>query len=184
LLWLLREQPDYGYRLKIRFEERVGPAWPLNIGQVYQSLQSLARGGLVVEVGAECERGARSRRLFEITPKGVRTLEQWLQRRAFRPCAVHDETLIRLFDLEHMSYGDSIAMLERQERVYKRLLLGMNVAPPPPGGTAPGGAALLRAMSMEAGRLHAEAHLRWLSFCRQQLAALCAAAGRATAATG
>ena len=27
LLWLLHEQPDYGYRLKRRFEERMGGVW-------------------------------------------------------------------------------------------------------------------------------------------------------------
>ena len=52
LLGLLREQADYGYRLKRRFDERVGSLWQLNIGQVYQTLSALKREGLVaVTVG-------------------------------------------------------------------------------------------------------------------------------------
>ena len=34
LMGLLREQTDYGYHLKQRFDDRVGNAWRLNLGQV------------------------------------------------------------------------------------------------------------------------------------------------------
>jgi DNA-binding PadR family transcriptional regulator len=52
LLALLREGPKYGLRLQHEFESRTGEAWPLNVGQVYTTLQRLERDGLVQTDGA------------------------------------------------------------------------------------------------------------------------------------
>ena len=58
LLALLSEGPKYGLQLRDDFEARTGEVWPLNIGQVYQTLGRLERDGLVVSDGE----GARARR--------------------------------------------------------------------------------------------------------------------------
>jgi DNA-binding PadR family transcriptional regulator len=34
MLALLSEEPQYGLRLRERFEHRTGQVWPLNVGQV------------------------------------------------------------------------------------------------------------------------------------------------------
>ena len=47
LLALLSEGPKYGLQLRQEFEARTGDVWPLNIGQVYTTLQRLERDGLV-----------------------------------------------------------------------------------------------------------------------------------------
>ena len=47
LLALLSEGPKYGLRLRQEFEARTGEVWPLNVGQVYTTLQRLERDGLV-----------------------------------------------------------------------------------------------------------------------------------------
>ena len=39
LLALLSEGPKYGLQLREEFEARTGEVWPLNVGQVYQTLQ-------------------------------------------------------------------------------------------------------------------------------------------------
>jgi DNA-binding PadR family transcriptional regulator len=82
LLGMLREQPDHGYRLKKRFEERMGSLWRLNTGHVYQTLRALTKAGLVAEVRSDddgLERdGLRPRRVFTLTTRGERTLERWL----------------------------------------------------------------------------------------------------------
>jgi len=41
LLALLADGPSHGYNLKSRFDEATGSAWPLNVGQVYTTLQRL-----------------------------------------------------------------------------------------------------------------------------------------------
>ena len=43
LLALVAQQPAGVYRLKQMFEEQTCGAWPLNIGQVYQTMQRLER---------------------------------------------------------------------------------------------------------------------------------------------
>jgi DNA-binding PadR family transcriptional regulator len=52
MLALLSEGPKYGLRLREEFEDRTGEVWPLNVGQVYTTLQRLERDGLVSPTGA------------------------------------------------------------------------------------------------------------------------------------
>ena len=67
LLALLSEGPKYGLRLQQEFEERTGEVWPLNVGQVYITLQRLERDGLV-ESGRRGGAGPQKR--FTITQAG------------------------------------------------------------------------------------------------------------------
>ena len=53
LLALLSEGPKYGLQLHKEFEARTGEVWPLNVGQVYTTLQRLERDGLVESDDAE-----------------------------------------------------------------------------------------------------------------------------------
>ena len=75
LLALLSEGPKYGLRLQSEFEARTGKVWPLNVGQVYTTLQRLERDGLV-ETDAE---GERSQKRYRITSAGVEELTGWLR---------------------------------------------------------------------------------------------------------
>jgi DNA-binding PadR family transcriptional regulator len=74
LLALLSQGPKYGLRLQSEFESRTGEVWPLNVGQVYTTLQRLERDGLV-EVTGE---GERSQKRYRITSVGERELSEWL----------------------------------------------------------------------------------------------------------
>ncbi len=56
LLALLSGGPKYGLQLRQEFESRTGDVWPLNVGQVYTTLQRLERDGLV-ESDDEAEDG-------------------------------------------------------------------------------------------------------------------------------
>jgi DNA-binding PadR family transcriptional regulator len=75
LLALLSERPKYGLRLQNEFEARTGEVWPLNVGQVYTTLQRLERDGLVETDGGEGERQKR----YRITSAGGRELAEWLR---------------------------------------------------------------------------------------------------------
>jgi DNA-binding PadR family transcriptional regulator len=76
LLALLSEGPKFGLRLQAEFEARTGNVWPLNVGQVYTTLQRLERDRLV-----ETDEGAseRSRKRYRITSAGDRELAEWLR---------------------------------------------------------------------------------------------------------
>jgi DNA-binding PadR family transcriptional regulator len=76
LLALLSEGPRHGLRLQNEFEARTGEVWPLNVGQVYTTLQRLERDGLVETDDGENE---RSRKRYRITARGERELAEWLR---------------------------------------------------------------------------------------------------------
>lgn len=76
LLALLTEGPKFGLRLQQEFESRTGEVWPLNVGQVYTTLQRLERDGLVV---SDDDGGEGPHKDFRITAEGHRELEEWLQ---------------------------------------------------------------------------------------------------------
>ena len=76
LLALLSGGPKYGLRLQNEFESRTGEVWPLNVGQVYTTLQRLERDGLVATDDAE---GEGSRKRYRITSAGDRELAGWLR---------------------------------------------------------------------------------------------------------
>jgi DNA-binding PadR family transcriptional regulator len=77
LLALLSEKPKYGLRLQNEFEARTGEVWPLNVGQVYTTLQRLERDGLVAADG-EGEPSQKQRR-YRITSAGAHDLSEWLR---------------------------------------------------------------------------------------------------------
>src|SRR5580698_4935752 len=73
LLALLSEGPKYGLQLRQEFEERTGEVWPLNVGQVYTTLQRLERDGLVESDDAE----DGPQKGFRITADGQGELDAW-----------------------------------------------------------------------------------------------------------
>ena len=56
LMALLDEGDRYGYQLRSHFEARTGGTWPLNIGQVYSTLERLTRDGLITRTDGDDER--------------------------------------------------------------------------------------------------------------------------------
>lgn len=53
LLTLVSEGPKDGLQLRQEFEARTGEVWPLNVGQVYTTLQWVEPDGLVESEGTE-----------------------------------------------------------------------------------------------------------------------------------
>jgi DNA-binding PadR family transcriptional regulator len=76
LLALLSEGPRYGLQLREEFEAKTGEVWPLNVGQVYTTLQRLERDELVEsdETGDEGPQKG-----FRITAAGTAELARWLR---------------------------------------------------------------------------------------------------------
>jgi DNA-binding PadR family transcriptional regulator len=75
LLALLSEGPKYGLQLRQEFESSTGEIWPLNVGQVYTTLQRLERDGLVESDDSD-ESGPQKG--FRITAEGKKELSFWL----------------------------------------------------------------------------------------------------------
>ena len=67
LLALLERGPSHGYQLRAEFDAATGATWPLNVGQVYTTLDRLERDGLVAQDG---EPDADGRIAYRITDAG------------------------------------------------------------------------------------------------------------------
>jgi DNA-binding PadR family transcriptional regulator len=76
LLALLSEKPKYGLQLREEFEAGTGEVWPLNVGQVYTTLQRLERDGLVESDDADTDGPQKG---FRITAAGAEELAGWLR---------------------------------------------------------------------------------------------------------
>ena len=94
LLALVAQQPAGVYRLKQMFEEQTCGAWPLNIGQVYQTMQRLERDGQVVS-HAETNAG-RDSEVFELTDAGRDVLNAWWSTPVPREHPERDELVMKL----------------------------------------------------------------------------------------
>jgi DNA-binding PadR family transcriptional regulator len=93
LLALLAEGPKYGLQLRQEFEESTGEIWPLNVGQVYTTLQRLERDGFVESDESE-EPGPRNS--FRITESGEKELSDWLNTPPDLTSPPRDELVIKV----------------------------------------------------------------------------------------
>ena len=93
LLALLSEGPKYGLQLRQEFEARTGEVWPLNVGQVYTTLQRLERDGLVE---SEDEAEERSQKGFRLTAEGDAELARWLRTPPDLSSPPRDELVIKV----------------------------------------------------------------------------------------
>ena len=93
LLALLSEGPKYGLQLRQEFEARTGEVWPLNVGQVYTTLQRLERDGLVESDDADDDGPQRA---YRITAGGERELAAWLRTPPDLASPPRDELVIKI----------------------------------------------------------------------------------------
>ena len=93
LLALLSEGPKYGLQLRQEFESRTGEVWPLNVGQVYTTLQRLERDGLI-ESDDTADEGPQ--RGFHITAEGEEELARWLRTPPDYSSPPRDELVIKV----------------------------------------------------------------------------------------
>jgi DNA-binding PadR family transcriptional regulator len=93
LLALLNEGPKYGLQLQQEFEWRTASIWPLNVGQVYTTLQRLERDGLV-----ELDEGSTEgrQRGYRITAAGKSELTEWLENSPDTLTPRRDELVIKV----------------------------------------------------------------------------------------
>ncbi|HEY2671907.1 MAG TPA: PadR family transcriptional regulator [Rugosimonospora sp.] len=93
LLALLSEGPKYGLQLREEFEARTGEVWPLNVGQVYTTLQRLERDGLIESDGTGEDGPQRG---YRITEDGGRELDGWLRTPPDLTAPPRDELVIKV----------------------------------------------------------------------------------------
>ena len=93
ILALLSTGPKYGLQLKQEFEATTGDVWPLNVGQVYTTLQRLERDGLVESDDPGSDSAHNS---FLVTPSGEAELSRWLNTPPDLAAPPRDELVIKV----------------------------------------------------------------------------------------
>jgi DNA-binding PadR family transcriptional regulator len=119
MLALLSEGPKYGLRLREEFEERTGEVWPLNVGQVYTTLQRLERDGLVESDGS-AEDGPQ--KAFRITPDGERELAAWLRTPPDLSSPPRDELVMKVLVALRVPGTDPHAVIQAHRRYLVQLM--------------------------------------------------------------
>jgi DNA-binding PadR family transcriptional regulator len=119
LLALLSEGPKYGLQLRQEFEARTGEVWPLNVGQVYTTLQRLERDGLV-ESDDAVEDGPQKG--FRITSDGEAELGTWLRTPPDLSSPPRDELVIKVLIAARLPGVDVHDVIQAHRRYLVQLM--------------------------------------------------------------
>ena len=118
LLALLSEGPKYGLQLRQEFVARTGEVWPLNVGQVYTTLQRLERDGLVESEGSD----DGPQRGFRITGDGATELANWLHTPPDLSSPPRDELVIKILVAAHLPDVDVHEVVQSHRRYIVQLM--------------------------------------------------------------
>ncbi len=160
LLALLEERPSHGYQLKTSFEAAMGGVWPLNVGQVYQTLERLERDGLV---RSDDRDGLRS---YALTLHGAAALGTWWDAEPADEPAPRDELMLKVLLATAAGHDHALDVITRQRDAVMTRLQGRRR-----GTSRPVEGDLAAAMVTDALVVRAEADLRWLDLCEERLLA-------------
>jgi DNA-binding PadR family transcriptional regulator len=119
MLALLSEGPKYGLQLREEFEGRTGEVWPLNVGQVYTTLQRLERDGLVESDGTGQQGPQKS---FRITAAGEQELARWLRTPPDLSSPPRDELVMKVLVAAHVPSADVHAVIQVHRRYLVELM--------------------------------------------------------------
>jgi DNA-binding PadR family transcriptional regulator len=119
LLALLTEGPKYGLQLRQEFEAGTGDVWPLNVGQVYTTLQRLERDGLVESEDSGDEGPQKS---FRITAEGALELDHWLREPPNLSSPPRDELVIKVLVAQRVPGVDVHEVIQSHRRYLVELM--------------------------------------------------------------
>ena len=119
LLALLSQGPKYGLQLRDEFMAGTGEVWPLNVGQVYTTLQRLERDGLV-ESDDEAAPGPQN--VFRITADGSRELADWLRTPPDLSSPPRDELVIKILVALRVAGTDPLDVIQVHRRYLVELM--------------------------------------------------------------
>ncbi|CAL4858863.1 PadR family transcriptional regulator [Microbacterium sp. MM2322] len=165
LLAILDQGPCYGYQLRAEFDRRTGSTWPLNVGQIYNTLDRLERDGLV-EKGDVDDQGHV---YWQITDAGSAEVTAWLDAPVERTQGTRDELAIKLAIAATLPGVDLASVIQRQRSASLRQLQELNRAKYA-GSNPDGPEELAWSLVVDSMIFAAEAEARWLDHTEQRLA--------------
>ena len=156
LLALLREGPSHGYQLKTAFEAATGGVWSLNVGQVYTTLDRLARDGLVTVLDDD------GQKQYEITAAGREELGAWWQAGPVDAPPPRDELLLKVLLAVEEGPDHALEVITRHRTALTTLLQSQRRA-------SRDASDLASSLVVDALATRAEADLRWLDLCEARI---------------
>jgi DNA-binding PadR family transcriptional regulator len=168
VLGFLTWKPMSGYDIKGFVERSVSNFWSESYGQIYPTLKALVAEGLAAKQPASAK-GERLRQVYSITPKGREAFRKWIQD-PVNPAPSRNELLLKLFFARQV--GGEIAL--GQVLVFKEQLLQLSqhyevISAQCARELGDQPDLPYWRLTLEYGRLEAEAHLAW---CDKAIAAL------------
>jgi DNA-binding PadR family transcriptional regulator len=112
MLALLSDGPKYGLQLRQDFEARTGEVWPLNVGQVYTTLQRLERDGFVEAEGDD----EGPQKHFRLTAAGADELGHWLRTPPDLSSPPRDELVMKVLVAVHVAGVDVQEVIQAHRR--------------------------------------------------------------------
>ena len=119
LLALLSEGPKYGFQLRHEFEASTGDVWPLNVGQVYTTLDRLERDGLVESDDLHADERQKN---FRITETGEDELSRWLRTPPDLTQPPRDELVIKVLVASRLPEVDVYDVIQVHRRYLVQLM--------------------------------------------------------------
>ncbi|GAT72682.1 PadR family transcriptional regulator [Microbacterium hydrocarbonoxydans] len=163
LLAILGQGPCYGYQLRHEFDRRTGSTWPLNVGQIYNTLERLERDGLV-ERGEQDEMGHV---YWSITDAGSAEVAAWLSSPVVRGDGTRDELAIKLAVAATLPGADTSALIRAQREASLLHVESLRRTRDSRETDSPQG--LAWSLTVDALLFTAEAELRWLDHVEERL---------------
>ena len=119
VLGLLGLRPMSGYDIKRAVDRTIRHFWAASYGQIYPELKRLEEAGWIA--GKDAGRGGRSRRVYRVTARGRRALNDWLHGRETR-IELRDESLLRLFFADALPADEGLGLLVARREGYRMML--------------------------------------------------------------
>lgn len=170
LLAILDQGPCYGYQLRSEFDRRTGSTWPLNVGQIYNTLDRLERDGLVEKTELdEADAESSGQIYYRITDAGSAEVAGWLGSPVERSAATRDELAIKLAIAVTLPGVDIAQVIQVQRtatlRTLQELTKTKNASGDPESSEE-----LAWLLVVDSMIFQAEAEVRWLDHSEARLA--------------
>jgi DNA-binding PadR family transcriptional regulator len=165
LLALLERGPSHGYQLRAEFDAATGATWPLNVGQVYTTLDRLERDGLVAQDGPP---DAEGRIAYRLTDAGHAEVRAWFTSPVSAKAAPRDELAIKLALAVTTPGVDVVAVVQTQRTATMASLQELTRLKVRGDGGDSGD--LAWSLVLDSLVFRAEAEIRWLDHCEARVA--------------
>ncbi|MCC2625461.1 MAG: virulence activator alpha family protein [Burkholderiales bacterium] len=110
ILGMLSIEPSSGYDITQSIKSSTAYFWSESEGQIYPTLAKCVANGLAT-CKEDPESNNRTRKIYTITPKGEKVLNEWLEKKP-QESLVRNEFLLKLFFAKNISKEKILAHLE------------------------------------------------------------------------